>query len=599
MRPGSTGLIVLVTAVAVTGCDIGAGLADLGDSLLGGEAGSYDAPGVLLAAGDFRDVLHFDNSSGRTTFRANTPHDDGDHTVLVSVDWGGVLSGRVSREDGVDVCDLGVLTYSLPWGERYPRLDDSSDHTNVWTFVDQDGDGYGTLGFVDRDCRVLHEPIEEFQWSSLRSLRGKNYGRTKSGEVFALDVYDRTVERVLEGIRELRVFDEHLHVWRDRSLVRLTDEGLFDEAVLGEGVTQLGDFTSDGLWFVGDTGLWVLEPGWEPRKLSDAGCYPIRDAGRYVFLDPCEERRVVLLVGTTRFEGPVVAGTPSDVTVGVVGTHTDDETQDVAPDFLIWLAVHPEGAEAGVDGGAERGVEAVHDLLYRIELTQDLRTWLFDRSSDLRSSEALLSIDQGIGQHFALREEYGLPFGAPLHDDVVELFWLLNGQRVVVGDYADGSATIWATYGLPEVESQPRELTSEAELLTKVLVSPGGTPFTFTTTREEFEEGSHSALVVADSEDGLRGVLLPLVFSRTESRVGASLASDVWAGTPRALFEERGLAYVRGAERTLEVQVHTSGLTVPIHSGVREYSELDKPATGLIFVVESGDERGIWFSKAR
>src|SRR5690606_7057996 len=119
----------------------------------------------------------------------------------------------------------------------------------------------------------------------------------------------------------------------------------------------------------------------------------------------------------------------------------------------------------------------------------------------------------------------------------------------------------------------------------------------------EMETGRRA--FVGESEDGATGTLYlsdEPSFNSRAPRVRA-IAENVFTETARFLEQPRAIVYLaKGSESgqgVLKAWLIDSQLTLTIHDHVSEYRTVPWPAAGILYAVPSGEDRGLWFSKAR
>jgi hypothetical protein len=110
---------------------------------------------------------------------------------------------------------------------------------------------------------------------------------------------------------------------------------------------------------------------------------------------------------------------------------------------------------------------------------------------------------------------------------------------------------------------------------------------------------------IADSEDGVTGNL----YLTDEPGPGTSptdmkvVGENAHVETARFLEQPRAIAYLsrKPGQQYAQLKAYLieSGLTLTIHERVSEYRTVPWPAPGILYAVPSGDDAGLWFSKAR
>jgi len=556
------------------GCDLPQGLSDVGSSLVNPDAALLDRPGRKIASGSYRRLL----IDGSLT--------DGGHVVAIRSDRG---------ED-----EVAIVPYMEGRGCHISpavEVDRASSKVDVeipgLVAVKKDADefGRGEVVFVDFEC---NEVIDSLPGSLIPQIlfpplnpRGL-LALTEEGDLYLVDVRERSLTPVAGNVSLARTSGDHLWTVENGELVG-RDAGLYEFARVGTGVTEfvISGGTSIMTAYLDESGLHTFSVTSGAQQISETGCaLTTWGADSIAYFDPCDEARINVYTLGSRI------GSSTEF-VHLVGPSGIVLPERVLP---FW-------------GHGFRDTEAI--LLVRTESPTGGQLVVARVPMEPEEEDGIYSMEVEI-----LEEDDALIRGGQLYTDwtgqsgtLVELEVDETGRTTGLLPLAEGVAQLPAgvPYSIAGVLTDfdgtvgtLRALSNTASGVESSVIAEG-VPLQQHTV--EMETGRRA--FVGESEDGATGTLYlsdEPSFNSRAPRVRA-IAENVFTETARFLEQPRAIVYLaKGSESgqgVLKAWLIDSQLTLTIHDHVSEYRTVPWPAAGILYAVPSGEDRGLWFSKAR
>ncbi len=569
----TAGLVTVLVFIQSSGCNFADGLRDVGSTLGNPNSALIDAPGRRLAEGNFRRV-----------------------TVDGSLDDGGKI---IALKDEGDAARVAVIPY--PEGDAcyiepavsFDRLSSRLSVELPGLFAvqtDENDEGRGQVRLVDFDCRDVYSSIENARLPRVQFPSEEPKG------VLSIDGTG-TLSMIVPGAEDLVEIDSNV------SLARTSQDYIFAEKndrllAYGDDLNVIEEFGTGVIDFVPHQGskislafidadglaVWNAEDG--VTHVSESGCLPTFWGNDVLaYFEPCETRTLRIYVPRSKVplagEGFVTLDGPSGV--GSLESRSLEWGPSTSSTELMFLLTTPEGRVGQLAIGSIPLPEDDADETEHVVL--DVNTIGGDNTTFIGSS-ILTNYESGVGDLVEIeRDENDAPIGfETVAENVVRFFGSspYSPQGILAGfDGAAGELLL--------LENDSNETPTATSLLQ-------GVPNQSTTTEPETGRWA----IVADSEDGRVGTLY---LSSTERAPLKPMATNVWINTARFLEQPRGLSYLAGPPgrdaAELKVYLIDSGLTVTIHRLVNEYRALPWPSPGILYVVPSGNDQGLWYAKAR
>lgn len=553
-----------MACASVLGCDFG-GLSDIGESLLDPDAALLDRPGRKLASGTYSNLVvdgSLETGGSVLAFRS----DAGDTRVAIVP----FLSG--------EPCEV---TPAVAFERVSSRVDVALPNL-IAVQRSQNESSRGRISFVGRDCKPRIDDLDDATMPRIAFPTGQPRGLltlTGDGALYLVDAEDAALVLIAQNVASARVSGNLLLTIEAGELV-IRDEAL---EVLDRGGTEVRDLITTGgekyeVAYVDDSGVgvWGKRDGFS--TLSETGCQPVALGPDAVgFFDPCEDRRLNIqvagrLVGreqAVRLVGPgqVIHAGRTHARWGLAAESTEitllTSDNPEAISGTLRLAVVTRDAEA-VDGVIELSTEPLVEGagLFNGQVYENWNgstgTLLtFERDTDGRVS-GLLPLAERVVQ---------LPGGTPF------------SEQGVLARFDDGAGTL-VRLSTTEYDEVEEVVLGENVPLQNHAMEPETGNFAFV---HEVANGSGT---------------LGLVRSGTVSDV----AEGVFVNTVRFLEQPRGVVYLSRSKRgvaELHAWLIDSELDLKIQDNVSEYRTLPWPSPGVLYAIPSGDDAGLWFSKAR
>lgn len=562
----------LLTVAFFLSCNLADGLQDVGSALGNPDASVIDAPGRLLRAGRFNQLL------------VDGSFSDGGHVIALEQREGHNARVVVLPYPDGEGC---VIAPALDFNRLSSRIDvELPGLFAVQTTADEDG--RGDVLITNFDCQTQFELKRSFLPRTLYPAIGPR-------GVLSLEDQNRLsliipgadeLTSIAEGVSVANTTGDYLWAAQDGELV-VWDRNLDEVARLGKGLQLYVPTGGQRLTaaYLDEEGLWIWSEQDGSRLLSEAGCAPAFLGGETLaYLDPCDEAKLRIHTLGARLgaeEEFITLDGPSGVTKherSSVRWGQGREPSEIS--FLLGAPGSVSGALAVATLGESPSSEEGH-------LTLDYEV-LVDEGVTLVGQDIFQHYDGSLGDlsEFDRSEEGRIVGVRTLAEDVADLpGGTAYSYRGVLFDY-DGRQGTLGVLSRTEAGVQVRVLARNVEIQDQV-IEPDTSRFAF----------------VGDfDEDGL-GTLYLAPESATDETPPRAIARKVFKNTARFVSQPRGLAYLARPEgddaAALRVWLIESELTVKIQSGVAEYRTVPWPSPGILYSVIEGENEGLWYAKAR
>lgn len=339
-----------LAGAGAVGCGLFEGLRDQAE-LISPPAKALHFPGVRVAGGKFERITFLTDEDDGFRFAAVRSSGEERRLHLFRAKWEGLSSlredagGRPDVEANSEVlaqCDGGAVTDFAVY--FHPSVGEQPSHYEVRGFSDEDGDGRGTLRFLDLDCAELAEPLDDVDWEGrvacvhgeehrcISVLRGGGdlyrLGPERDGaELFASDASDFVVVE-----RFAYTTEGDLVVQRDL-LEELPETSKELPGATFERPTHRGRYQSASIRT--PNGLWVWPTNVrDPLRVAEDGCGFVGGTLNRAYLAPCEGGRLTMdvwsLSGRRSLEFDVGDRRPGEIAV--------IDHEDGTNTALVWLA---------------------------------------------------------------------------------------------------------------------------------------------------------------------------------------------------------------------------------------------------------------------
>lgn len=563
----------LALAGATSGCDLADGLQEVGGSLANPDAALLDTPGRRLASGTYYRLL-VDGSL-----------DDGGHVIALRSDRGKAEAAIIPYLEGSS-CNLEP---AIGFERLSSRIDVELPGILSIQRAGDEG-GRGTISFVDFNCKEVFEDLPQSTLPQIAFPANDPDGLlalTAEGGLYLVNAVEQRLDLIAENVSIARTALDKLWTIEDGELVS-RDSKFVELQRMGTAVTEfvLPGGGAIAVAFMDESGLNVYSEEDGVVHLSDTACSPVAwglDAIGY--LDPCDSAR---LHGYT------------------LGSHLGSDTK----------FIHIEGPDGVTE--LERalvfwglGVNAT-EILFLSAGDEGNTLMLGTIPTEAEESDGVVSLDTMI-----LSED-----SASIRSGLLYTDWNGISGTLVEQERDDERKTIGLKPVAEGVAQLPgASLFSYAGVLTNYDGMVGTLEFlsrkndvvSGTVLAERVPVQSHSVeaetgrrAFIADSEDGVTGNL----YLTAEPTVGSTAAIKVkkvgehaHIETARFLEQPRAVAYLARKPgdqyASLRVWLIESELSLTIHDRVSEYRTVPWPAPGILYAVPSGEDAGLWFSKAR
>lgn len=561
-------LIASFTSLALVptlfACDLAGGLTDLGDSLLVPDAALLDEPGRKIVSGRYTSLVldgSLENGGFVLALRLDTPEQR-----LAIVPF---LKG-----EGCEVKNA----------IRFERLSSRVDVALsglVAVQTTENESGRGKIRFVGFDCKDRMDALDdatlpriEFPSSvprGLLTLAGDQKLYLADADRARLDLVAENVSRAVVSADRIWSLEKGQLVARNSALDVIGE--------MGTNVTEFVPTSGDdpAVVYRDEDGLhlWSVRDG---ASLLDAeGCSALPlDPSTIAYFSPCESRRLVISLRGSKIGSSVER-------VKLLG---------------------PEGA---VNHGA---------TLLSFGSRDDISRFVFTTATDANQVSGRLysaEIDpKNLGDEDTL---------------ALELVELSGNAAIIQGNLFenwDGAAGDIAEIDEDD-DQRARGLTRIAERVAQV---PGGSPFSARGVLVRYDGKTGDLVQLTRKGDNVEEKILvkdvPIQQQTVESDTSLVsfvgelkgnagqvyllddgktqvVAKKAYPGTVRFLSQPRALAYLGPSGDTTKLSAYLieAGLEQTIHVGATEYRIVPWPSPGILYSVPEGEDRGLWFSKAR
>ncbi len=556
-------------------CDLADSLTDVGGALTNPDAALLDSPGRKLASGAYRNLL-VDGSleSGGHVVAIRTDRDESEVAILPYLDGDGcfvspgIAVERISSR--VDVELPGMLAVQRNANEN----------------------GRGEITFVDFECNTIDQ-LENASIPEIAFPTGNERGLfsfADDGDLYFVDARSQDIDVIASNVSVARTSGQD--VWTIEGGELVGRDSRFNEFCrVGTGVQEfvVAGGTRITAAFRDEDGVSTWSEGDGVVHISDDACGLFSFGG-----------------DTVAYTEPCGAGVPRVYTLGArIGAEAEFITIAVPPDVVNlerssvqWgQGNRPSEVLLTLSDPEQVGNRLVRatlpeeptevDGLYQLELEE-----LSSRSAVIRSGRIYLDWDGVTGTLVEPdRDEDGLTSG------LVEIAPRV-AQIPGIDPYSQSGMLTHFEDGLGQLRKYWKE---GDEVRSEVIAEDVPVQ---TQTRESEESGGNRWLFVADSRDGSTGSLyLATARSGTGPPSTRKIAEDVYVDTGRFLDQPSAVAYLEkqsGSDyAALRVWLIDAELTLTINTAVSEYRTVPWPAAGILYAVPDGDDRGLWFSKAR
>ncbi len=572
VRSGSHALLAAI-AVALPACDLQQNATDLGSALTDPEAMSLDVPGRKLSDGRFRSLGYAtsDQSGGR---------------VLTLRDEGGESHLAITSFIDGTTCDAGpaelvrALSYDVDW--TIPEL--------VSCESAPDERGRRTFHFVDLACQEQLRTLAQAEWvGGLFPRTSDPRGRLvlSEDELLFLNFADRNLTTVADDVSRACPITSGTgqvrHVWllSGGKLIAL-DDHLEIFAEFGQDVSFVDCMWGEPLVYSDARGVHSIratEDALVETSIAPSGCHPVViDLHHIAYLDPCDERRLNLWTkNPTDYTGltdeePVIIELPGK-TIQLEQVRTWHQWVNDEYDHLQVLYLTSDDPEAE-SGELWLGGYSKDGELLPARRIQENATFV-PNGAPMDLDAAMVDWNGTAGT--LLRRAQQVPFEENPFVFVSRDVGYVNPLFALV-DFHDGLGDL--RYVSNWNPNQP------------ALTLAHGVPVQELWASEKF----------VGNYDGQVGTLYS--FDYPEGVITAEpYIENVVLGSYR-LLDDPGLELYRaaplsGGGATLHARLTKSGVDLAVNGGVTEVLEITWPTPGLLYLVDDGDESGIWFAAAR
>jgi hypothetical protein len=453
----------------------------------------------------------------------------------------------------------------------------------------QNENGRGEITFVDFDCTELNSlqdaglPQTPFPPLEARGFLTIN----SSSQLYFIDARSQAIETVAENVSIARTAGDSLWTLEDGALI-VRNNNFQEIARMGSGVLEFsvvgGAKITAAYRDAQGISIWTQADG--STVISESGCAVQGWGGDSVaFIEPCAGGALTVYTTGSRI------GSDSDFVklVGPTGVIYPERAiaswgQLNRPTEIVLTTSDPDqiGDTLMVARVPEEPTEG--ESTYQLDLEM-----LSNDSVALRGGQIFTGWNGVTGTLVELeRDEDNLTVG--LNQVARRVAQVLgDGPYSPFGmlvDFEDGLGTVKA-------------FSKNGSDITSVIVAEN-VPIQ---THFEHEENDRR-LFIADSRDSSVGTLyLTDVPSGNSPPDAQAIGENVYLDTARFLEQPRGVAYLARRANSdyaaMRVWLMDADLTLTVHETVSEYRIVPWPASGILYAVPDGGDRGLWFSKAR
>lgn len=553
----------LTVCSALVACDF-AGLAAIGDALIDPDAALLDRPGRKIADGVYGDLSIDGSAEAGPRVVARRLDGDADRVAIVPF-----LGGESCEIDSA----YGYQRVSS-------RIDPNLDELPGLIAIQRTSVSPGRWSLMGFDCKSRFADLEDANVPAIVFPADTPRGllAMANGDTIVLIDPKSGVTEIASGVRGAQVYGPRVYSIEGGQVVVRNDQ-FREVARVGTDVSRYvitggADFE---LAFESPSGLSVWsEAGGEDHVQEDVCGTGVLGPDAVAYFSPCGERRLNVLTRGAN------VGLP-------------DRVRLVGPSETIRLG-HMEvswgrGAEpselvftTSADASGTEGALNVARIEPAPEATDGVVTFTGALLADPVHLEYGIKYLDWNGQSGTLvtfeRDPEDVPIGLiTVAERVADLpGGSIQSARGILVDF-DGSVGRLVLAEKSGGEYRLREL---ARRVPKQ--------------RQEVRPESSEIAFIADVENGRTGTLY--LYDGDEPR---AIAERVSIDTARYLVQPAGLAYMSdlGGAGELHAWLRDSELDLKIDEGVETYRTVPWPSAGILYSVVKGDDRGLYFSKAR
>lgn len=568
----NSGWWAICAAGLLLSCNLAEGLEDVGSSLGNPDAALIDAPGRLLRAGRFSNLL------------VDGSFSDGGHVIALEQHAENATRAVVLPYPEGEGC---VVAPALDFNRLSSRIDvELPGLFAVQTTADDDG--RGDVLITNFDCETQYELKRSYLPRTLFPAIGPRgiLSLEDQNQLSLIVPGEEGVTPIADEVSVASTTGDYLWAAQDGRLV-VWDRNLTEVARLGDGLQLYVPTGGRRLTaaYLDREGLWVWSEEDGSRLISETACSPaFLGSDTLAYLDPCGEAKLRIHTLGARIGAEaefVTLDGPSGVTNH--GRASVSWGQGSSPSEIIFLL-----GESDAESGA-LALATLEDAstLEEGHLSLDFEI-LVDEGVTLLGQDVFKNYADGVGDLSELeRDEEDRIVGVrTLAERVAQLpGGTAYSYRGVLYDF-DGRTGTLGVLSPEEGGTRTRILAEQVEVQDQV-VEPDTGNFAF----------------VGDfDQEGLGTLYLASEGANEDDRPRA-LAERVYKNTARFLSQPRGVAYLARPEgeesAALRVWLIESELTVNVQSRVAEYRTVPWPSPGILYSVIGGDDEGLWYAKAR
>lgn len=552
----------VVLCLLLTGCSIGDGIANFGNNIANPPLVAIGGPGVRIATGHYSSPLVDPWAEEGPAIVAFEYLDDGPHLAMRPL-------------DGTAGCDTG-LAYSSVVRDKLVNL------TQLIAYLGPPiTDGRGPVHFVDHSCKEYGAPVQNANLPELLYSDPPGYLVDAGTELLVVDPWNGT-STVLAG---------NLTWWAKWSLadssIAVIDGGHFKIFNAQQQVScDLGTAVTEMALLSGQSGAFALVDGGTlrtyrsladtaPVDIATDACKPVSDSGGCLFyFSPCAARQLQCYRADRGQSTPIDSGVNA-----LISSRTNSGTTD----FSV-LYTKPNLQSNGFDlwlytpGASPAMMVAQFYRLYAWSAPPALEIIALV-NADVDKGQAIRHTSAG---DVVLADSVSVQFSQGLlaNFDVVGSIGDLNTPLQL------GQTSQFVVAGVPFV---PR--------MSTIVASKNANTVQY-----------GNALISA-----AKGAVgnLTLVRYPTATSPGPALPRTVASNVPVGSYEffegMNALAYIEnwknvpGVGGTGSLVVHELELDARsnVSNDVREFQEVLWPFEGVMYIVPSGDQAGIWVARAK
>lgn len=564
-RCGVYAALTINTFACGVGDKIGNGIADFGNNLANPDLVTVGGPGVRVAQGRYASPLV-------------DPWDD-DGPVIVAFEFlsdGPHLAIRPLK--GRPGCNTGLAYSSI--------VRDKLDNLTQLIAYSEGGDtgGYGTVHFVDHQCKEYGQPVKSAKLPSVLYKDPAGYLMATRNQLLIVAPWTDTVNVLADDVSWWDVWsssdsssDGDSAAQKSIAVISGGHLKVFDShhgqvADIGTSVTRVTKLGTSGAFLLTDGGVlrsYKSLSDTAPFDIASDACDPSPDAGGCLFFyAPCDSRQLLCYREESKTTIPIDSGVQS-----LVSTRSSQDGR---------LAVLY--TKAAVDGSSDLWLYTTGEQpKSMVPKFAQLYSW----SPPAKEIDALVNSDGVVGEAVRYTDAGQVQIASSVSAKFSQGLLANFNRDLSVGDlYSSvqlGQDPVLVAQGVPCVPDQ------------NVIVS------------SENENAPDFGKATITGSDGTLGDLTLLRYPPSSSAGPESprvISENVPIGRYRFFTYMSALAYTDSWD--LEHEVGRLGLyqldleaKTFISDGVREFTEIFWPWEGVMYVIPDGDRAGIWVTRAK